>query len=119
LCLGFLCRLVLCRLTSQQYEPKPEALDTEFPQFSKFWFVFSKPREVTEKQSTNKVLEGDAEIKGIRSLDQARMFMEGMGFPEEGSSVGGEPQIVNVKYEELQKKVIELKTSYLIFVLLE
>ena len=84
-----------------------EQLDPDFPQFSKFWFVFSKAKETTDVQRTSKELIGKSDVKTVGQLENTKVFLEGMGWSEPLNGEG--PKIENVKFEELQKKVGELK----------
>ena len=93
---------------------KPEMIDEKFPEFSRFWYVFSKGLTKTHTQNTQKKLEGVGDLKTVAMLEQGKMFMEGLGFNEE-PVLGGDAQIENAKAEELKKKLELLKLSYLNF----
>ena len=95
-------------------DDKPEMIDEKFPEFSRFWYVFSKGLTKTHTQNTQKKLEGVGDLKTVGQLEQGKMFMEGLGFNEEPVHGGG-AQIENAKAEELKKKLELLKLSYLNF----
>ena len=103
----------LCTLNMAEhgYEEKTEHLDEQFPQFSRFWFVMSKGKTMEHKQIVAKKLEQQVDLKSLVQLQEAKLFMEGMGFQEQEpgkSSV----EVENVKATELKKSVELLKLSY-------
>ena len=62
------------------YDDKDEQKDDDYPQFSKFWFVFSKGKHTTHTQEVSKELDQRTDLKTIDQLQQAKVFMEGLGF---------------------------------------
>ena len=107
----------LCRKNAEEHgwslEAKPESIDKEYPMFSKFWFVMSKGKETSNISTTKKQLSQNSGLKGVGQLEQAMVFMEGVGF-KDGEEEKGEGKIENVKHEELAKQVELLKISYVI-----
>jgi hypothetical protein len=91
---------------------KPEMIDEKFPEFSKFWYVFSKGLQKTHTQNTEKKLEGVGDLKTVAMLEQGKMFMEGLGFNEVPVDGDG-AKIENAKAADLKKKLELLKLSYL------
>jgi len=91
------------------YEEKPESLDAKFPQFSRFWFVFSLGKEQKHTSNVQKKLAQDVDLKNIKMLETAKVFMEGLGFSEGSDSSG--VQVENEKVAELTKAVELLKLS--------
>ena len=110
-CLAAVRHLCAENRRQQGYEEKPEAIDEKFPQFSRFWFVFSLGVKKVHTQNVVKKLEGIADLKTVAQLEQGKMFMEGMGFDEGVASGSG--QIENEKAAELKKALELLKLSYL------
>ena len=96
------------------HDDKPEQIDEKYPEFSRFWYVFSKGLTKTHTQDTEKKLEGVGDLKTVAMLEQGKMFMEGLGFNEE-LVAGDGAKIENAKAEELKKKLELLKLSYLNF----
>ena len=102
----------LCSKNRQEhgYEEKPEMIDEEYPAFSKFWYVWSLGKEQTNVGSVQKKLEGDADLKDTKSLQQAKIFLEGLGF--EGTdpmASGSGVQIENVKWTKMTSMIELLK----------
>ena len=98
----------LCKLNRQEhgYEEKPEFIDKEFPQFSKLWFVFTSGRETENAQVVSKKLHQNAPVKTTSQLEQAKVFMEGMGFDEEvGSGGDASASIEHARNAELQQAI--------------
>ncbi len=93
------------------YEDKPESIDARFPQFSRFWFVKSLGKTEQHKSIVQKKLQQTVDLKGVAQLEQAKIFMEGLGFTDvqPGSSCSG--QIENEKATELKKHVELVKLS--------
>jgi hypothetical protein len=94
------------------YENKPEGLDEKFPRFSKFWFVFSKGKSSEHSSQIAKKLDQDTDIKNLEQLQQAKIFMEGLGFQEEAAS--STVQVENEKSVELKKATELVKLTLLI-----
>ena len=95
----------LCKLNKAEFgfEEKPEGLDEVYPQFSKFWYVFSAGKTTTNTSTQSKELEQSADLKNIKQLEQAKIFMEGLGF--NGDAVADTTvTVANVKFDEVQKK---------------
>ena len=92
------------------YEPKAESIDEAYPQFSKFWFVFSLGKTEQHTSTVGKKLEQETDLKNLEQLEQAKIFMEGIGF--QGDTGASQVKIENVKYQELQKTVEMLKMPY-------
>jgi hypothetical protein len=88
----------------------PEKIDEDYAMFSRFWYVWSLGKEQTNVGSVQKKLEGDAELKDMKALTQAKVFMEGLGFdgtdPLAGSS---SVKIENVKWAKLSSMIELLK----------
>ena len=108
----------LCGLNRDEhmYEEKPEKLDEKFPQFSRFWFVMSEGKKQEHKQEVMKHLEQHADIKNVAQLDEAKLFMEGMGFKSVEPGTDG-VQVENAKACELKRNVELLKLSHLSLVI--
>ena len=85
-----------------QYEEKPEKLDEKYTGFSRFWFVMSMGKTAEHKQTETKNLEQQVDLKNIAQLEEAKVFMEGMGFNEERSV--SSVQVEHAKAGELKKK---------------
>ena len=106
----------LCAKNAEDYgyEEKPEAIDEKFPQFSKFWFVKSTGKETTNSSVTQKQLGQTGDLKSVSQLNEAMVFMEGVGFDapslHDDAAAG---KIANVKHEGLIKQVELLKMPYL------
>ena len=84
------------------YEEKPERLDEKYPAFSRFWFVMSMGKTEEHKQTESKHLDQQVDLKNLAQLEEAKVFMEGMGFNAERS--GSTVQVENAKASELKKK---------------
>ncbi len=91
------------------YEEKPEFLDEKFPQFSRFWFVFSLGKVQQHTSHVQKNLQQDVDLKNLDQLEKAKVFMEGLGFSEGSGS--SSVQVENEKVAELTKAVELLKLS--------
>ena len=98
------CVRYLCRTNQEQtgYEPKPEVPDEKYPQFTKFWYVWSLGKVEQHTSSCGKKLEGESELKNLDQLELAKCFMEGLGYNNTASS---SVKIENAKSQELQKQV--------------
>ena len=94
-----------------QYDEKPEYVDDKFPAFSKFFFVMSKGKVQEHKQVVQKKLEQTVDLKNIAQLEEAKIFMEGIGFNSVASDAP--PKVENAKAIELKKNVELLKFSHL------
>ena len=90
------------------YEFKEPVLDDEYPEFSKFFFVFSMGKEETHNSSTEKMLDGSCDLNSLQKLEMAKGFLEGIGFNETGDS---KVEIENVKMTELKKEVELIKLT--------
>ena len=95
-----------------QYDEKPEYVDDKFPMFSKFFFVFSKGKHQEHKQVVHKKLEQTVDLKNLAQLQEAKIFMEGIGFNSVASDAP--PKVENAKAIELKKNVELLKFSHLV-----
>ena len=102
----------LCAKNAEEhgYAPKPECLDESFLQFSKFWFIFSLGKTTLHVSDTTKKLEQSSDLKTLAQLDQAKLFLEGMGFEATGAS--STVKIENEKATGLKKLVELLKLPY-------
>ena len=102
----------LCRLNRAEhgYEEKQENIDAAYPRFSKFWFVFSKGKEVQQHQDTQKTLAQSTDLKTLAQLESAKVFMEGLGFDDVGETTA---TIENAKAGELKKSLELLKMTWL------
>ena len=91
------------------YEDKPESIDEKFPQFSRFWFVkgLGKTKEATG--NVRKTLSQGVDLRNIAQLEQAKLFMEGMGWP--GEQPSSSSVIENAKATELKAILESLKLS--------
>jgi hypothetical protein len=92
------------------YEEKTPYIDDKFPQFSKFWFVKSLAKTHEHAQLTAKELKQNCPLKNVGQLEQAKLFMEGMGFNEEAST--SNVKIENEKAGGLKKEVELIKLPY-------
>ena len=93
-------------------DEKPEIIDAKYPQFSRMWFIFSLGLTKTHTQKTEKRLEGVTDLKNLAQLEQAKVFMEGMGIEDDENPQSG-AQIEGEKTGELKKTLELLKLSYL------
>jgi len=93
-------------------DEKPEVIDEKHPQFSRMWFVFSLGLKKVHTQKTEKKLEGVSDLKNLAQLEQAKVFMEGMGLDDPGASGSG-AKIEGEKAGELKKNLELWKLSYL------
>ena len=104
----------LCTKNQEEHgyapEDKPEIVDEQFPEFSKFWYVFSLGKTETHTSTVGKKLEQDTDLKTLKQLDEAKCFMEGVGFSE--SAGPSTVHIENVKWQDLQKQVELVKLPY-------
>ena len=93
-------------------DPKdhPEAIDQEFPEFSKFYFVWCLGKKTDNIDETSKELSQSAPLKNVAQIEAAKLFMEGMG--HNPMVEDSQPTITNVKYEEIAKAVEGIKTTY-------
>ena len=101
----------LCKSNAEEhgYELKEAKIDEVFPQFSKFWYVFNLGKKQTHVGTVAKKLEQESELKDLKQLETAKMFMEGIGFrPDDGPS-SSSVLIENVKYNALITQVDILK----------
>ena len=94
-----------------QYDEKPEYVDDNFLAFSKFFFVMSKGKVQEHKQVVHKKLEQTVDLKNIAQLDEAKIFMEGIGYNSVDEAA---PKVENAKAIELKKNVELLKFSHLV-----
>ena len=95
------------------FEEYPCKMDAKFPQFSRIYYVMSKGKTSCWKQNQEKVMEQTFKVKNQQQLQDAAAFMEGLGFsPDAGPS---SVQIVNEKFNELQKETKAASTSHLIY----
>jgi len=93
-------------------EDHPGCVDTDHYEFSRFWFVWSMGKTETNTATTSKSLEQQVNLDNVQKLEQAKIFMEGMGCPtdeESSSSVKIEAE----KMQDLKKHAELLKKSYL------
>ena len=97
-----------------QYDEKPEYVDDKFPAFSKFFFVMSKGKVQEHKQVVQKKLEQTVDLKNIAQLEEAKIFMEGMGYNSVGEAAPSGVKVENAKAIELKKNVELLKFSHLV-----
>ena len=110
----------LCKKNAEEndYDMKVEVLDEQFPEFSKFWWVDCKGKAITHTQVQKKQLDMHGDIKNLSQIDQAKMFMEGLGCPGATGADSSNLKIENVKHIEMMKSVELLKLSYLACTLL-
>ena len=94
------------------YEEKPEQLDEKFPEFSRFWFVMSLGKKKENQQNVQKKLSQQVDLKNMGQLEQAKCFMEGLGWKDEEAGTSS-VKIENAKAGDLKKTVELLKFSYL------
>ena len=96
-----------------EYEKKAERIDEKFPEYSKFWYRFSKGKHDENKPTCSNVLSQCSDIMTGGQLEQSKLIMEGAALGKNAgeivqSSVGSvtweaEP------YAELQQNVKLLK----------
>ena len=102
----------LCAVNQAEfgYEPKAEAIDEKFPEYSKFWYRLSLGKEEKNTSSCVKNLHQQSDVKTLSQLHQAKIFMEGMGFNEENDK-GDDTSVTieSVLYTELKQKVELMK----------
>jgi hypothetical protein len=113
----------LCAINQAEYEYEKtaERIDEEFPEYSKFWYRFSKGKYDENKTTCSNVLRQLSDIKTWRQLEQSKLIMEGASkLTMEGAALGkkaGEivqPSVGSVTWEaepyaELQQNVKLLK----------
>jgi len=90
------------------YEFKEPQLDEDYPEFSKFWFVFSLGKEETHNSCTEKKLDGSADLNTLQKLEMGKQFLEGIGYNETAAS---SVEIENVKMTEMKKEVELIKLT--------
>ena len=105
----------LCAINQAEYEyeKKAERIDEKFPEYSKFWYRFSKGKHDENKTTCSNVLRQRSEIKTWRHLEQARLIMEGAALGEIAGEIV-QPKVASVKWAEepgaeLQRNVRMLK----------
>ena len=99
-----------CAEHGRDPKDKPEAIDDAFPEFSKFFFVWCLGKKSSNIGETSKELSQAADLKNVDQLENAKLFMEGMGFTKKLEE--SQPAIANVKYEDILKAVEVMKTTY-------
>ncbi len=104
-----------------EYEKKAERIDEEFPEYSKFWYKFSKGKYDENKTTCSKLLSQQCDIKTVGQLEQSKLIMEGASkLIMEGAALGKkaceivQPSVGSVTWEaepyaELQQNVKLLK----------
>ena len=86
-----------------EYEKKAERIDEEFPEYSKFWYRFSKGKYDENKTACFNVLRQRSDIKTAGQLEQSKLIMEGAALGNEAGEIV--PACVgSVKGEELLPK---------------
>ena len=105
----------LCAINQAEYEyeKKAERIDEKFPEYSKFWYRFSKGKHDENKTTFSNVLRQRSEIKTWRHLEQAKLIMEGAALGEITGEIV-QPKVASVKWAEepgaeLQRNVRMLK----------
>ena len=93
-------------------EMHPSSINLERPEYSSYWFHQDEGKRVSLTQQETKRIEGTAEIKTPKALENVVGAMEILGYkpPEDDSTV----TITNVKYETLMKEVALLLLTYLV-----
>ena len=97
----------LCAINQKEYgyEPKDEAIDEAFPQFSKFWYKFSLGKQEKHVSTEKKMLSAKGDVKTLGQLASAKVFMEGMGLDEgDDNADDSSVTIESVLYAELKQK---------------
>ncbi len=105
----------LCAINEAEYEyeKKAERIDEEFPEYSKFWYRFSKGKHDENKTTCSNVLRQRSEINTSRQLEQSKLIMESVALGKIAGEIE-QPKVVSVKWEEepgaeLQQNVRMLK----------
>ena len=93
------------------YEEKPEMLDKKYPGFSGSWFVKSMCKTQEYVQTVSKNLGQQVDLKNLAQLEEAKLFMEGMGLNKEKST--SRVQVEHPKADGLTKKNELLKQPHL------
>ena len=82
-----------------EYEKKAERIDEEFPEYSKFWYKFSKGKYDENKTTCSNVLRQRNEIKTCRHLEQSKMITDGASLGDMAGKIE-QPKVASVKWEE-------------------
>ena len=105
----------LCAINQAEYEyeKKAERIDEEFPEYSKFWYRFSKGKHDENKTTCSNVLSQCSDIKTAGQLEQCKLIMEGGALGNEAGEIV-QASVGSVKWEEepcaeLTHKVVLLK----------
>ncbi len=105
----------LCAINQAEYEyeKKAERIDEEFPEYSKFWYRFSKGKYDENKTTCSNVLRQRSEINTSRQLEQSKLIMESVALGKIAGEIE-QPKVVSLKWEEepgaeLQQNVRMLK----------
>jgi hypothetical protein len=91
----------LCAINQAEYEyeKKAERIDEEFPEYSKFWYRFSKGKHDENKTTCSNVLRQCSGIKTRRHSEQAKLIMEGAALGDMAGKID-QPTVASVKEEE-------------------
>ena len=97
----------LCAVNQQDYgyEAKEERIDPIYPQFSKFWYKFSLGKKEEHTATCSKHLSQQCDLKTTGQLEQAKVFMEGLGWNEAGEGSESSVKLENAHFAELKQKV--------------
>ena len=97
-----------------EYEKKAERIDEEFPEYSKFWYRFSKGKHDENKTTCSNVLRQRSEIKTSHQLEQSKLIIERSVALGKIAGEIEQPKVASVKWEEepgteIQQNVMMLK----------
>ena len=93
------------------YAKQEPVIDEVYPEYSRFFFRKSLGKTRTHTQEEIKKLSGEMDLKSAKQLENAKLFMEGQGFPEDAPGSGSNASIVNVKWESLCAALQSLKSA--------
>ena len=100
--------------TMLSYNYKEPDWDEEYPQLSMFFYITSKGKDERTRQTTKKALSQDCPLSSVKQLDDAKAFMEGLGYEEKPiDDPANSSNLVNIKKEELEKKLTSLQLTCL------
>jgi hypothetical protein len=96
-----------------EYEKKAERIDEEFPEYSKFWYRFSKGKYDENKTTCSNVLSQLSDIKTWRHLEQSKLITDGASLGVMAGKIE-QPTVASVKWAEepateIQHNVMMLK----------
>ena len=106
------CAVHMCKKNAllMEYTFQEPEWDTTFPHLSTVFYIESKGKDTSAQQVTSKKLTGNAALQTTAQISDANIFLEGQGFQEDLAIAEG-VQVVNVKKEEIEKKLASLQLT--------